>query len=176
MRSRGIGQRRVRGRNGNDQSQCGPTDSACFDATGLWFILSKPLMLGETVTARQDFPLCEVFGQPTAPVKVGDIKPVPPPLVVAPLCAGQTSVTLGDYTPGALIEIFQDGTSLGVGQAPDQSSFVFPVPALKGGDVVTATQTLCGIAGVHSNAVPVDPAPHNMPTPHIPGPLYRTII
>jgi outer membrane protein assembly factor BamB len=151
----------------------GATESACFDATGLWFILNTPLTLNEMVTAQQDFPRCEVFGTPTAPIKVGDIRPIPPPLVVPPLCANQTSVTISNYKPGALIEIFQTGTSLGRGQAPDQTSFDFPVPALIGGDVVTATQTLCGIASVPSNAVPVDKAPAAMPTPHISGPLFE---
>jgi outer membrane protein assembly factor BamB len=151
----------------------GPTESACFDATGLWFILSKPLMLNETVTAQQDYQRCEVFGKPTAPVKVGDIKPVPPPVVLAPLCASQASVTVSNYKPGALIEIFQNGVSLGRGQAPDQSSFDFPVPPLTGGDVVTATQTLCGIASVDSNGVIVDAAPFSMPTPQVPGPLFE---
>jgi outer membrane protein assembly factor BamB len=151
----------------------GPTESACFDATGLWFVLSKPLVLNETVTAQQDFTRCEVFGTPTAPVKVEPISPVPPPVVVEPLCAGQTSVTLTDYQPGALIEIFQSGASLGVGQAPEDASFPFPTPALVGGDIITARQTLCGKTSVDSNAVPVDPAPNHMPMPQIPRPLYE---
>ena len=151
----------------------GPTESACFDATGLWFILSKPLVLNETVTAQQDYPLCEVFGTPTAPVKVGSIKPVAPPVVWPPLCADQMSVTVRDYKAGALIEIFQSGVSLGRGQAPDQPSFDFPVPPLTGGDVVTATQTLCGIASVPSNGVVVDTAPMALPTPQVPGPLFE---
>jgi outer membrane protein assembly factor BamB len=151
----------------------GPTESACFDATGLWFILSKPLMLNETVTARQDFPKCEVFGTPTAPVKVGPTSPVAPPVVLAPLCAAQTSVTVSNYKPGALIEIFQNGVSLGRGQPPEQALFDFPVPPLTGGDVVTATQTSCGIASVPSNGVMVDPAPAAMPTPQVPGPIFE---
>jgi outer membrane protein assembly factor BamB len=151
----------------------GPTESACFDATGLWFILSKPLVLNETVTAQQDYPACEVVGTPTALVTVGTTAPVEPPVVLEPLCAGQTSVTVTDYKAGARIEIFQNGVSLGVGQAPDQPSFDFPVPPLVGGDVVTARQTLCGISSVDSNGVIVDPAPKDMPTPKVPGPLFE---
>jgi outer membrane protein assembly factor BamB len=151
----------------------GPTESACFDATGLWFVLSKPLVLNETVTAQQDYTSCKVLGRPTSPVKVGSTAPVLPPVVVGPLCAGQNSVTLTDYVPGARIEIFQSGMSLGVGQAPEQASFDFPVAPLTGGDTVTARQMLCGISSVDSNAVPVDPAPASMPTPKVPGPLYE---
>lgn len=151
----------------------GPTESACFDATGLWFILSTPLMLNETVTAQQDYPQCEIRGTPTAPVKVGSIKPVAPPVVLEPLCAAQTSVTVSNYKAGALIEIFQNGVSLGRGQAPDQPSFDFPVPPLTGGDVATATQSLCGIASVPSNGVIVDAAPNAIPTPQVPGPLFE---
>lgn len=151
----------------------GPTESACFDATALWFVLSKALVLGETVTAQQDFPKCDVPGLATPPAKVGPISPVPPPVVMEPLCAGQQTVSVTDYQPGALIEIFQNGVSLGTGQAPEDASFPFGVPPLVGGDVVTARQTLCGKTSVDSNAVPVDPAPKNMPTPHIPGPLIE---
>jgi outer membrane protein assembly factor BamB len=151
----------------------GPTESACFDATGLWFVLSTPLVLNETVTAQQDLPKCEVFGVPAAPAKVGPISPIPPPVVKEPLCAGQTSVSVTNYQPGALVEIFQSGVSLGVGQAPEGPSFDFGVPALVGGAVVTARQTLCGKTSADSNAVPIDPAPNSMPTPHVPGPLFE---
>lgn len=149
-----------------------PAESACFDATGLWFLLSKPLMLNETVTAEQAFPRCEITGTATPPVKVGSTAPVAPPVVAEPLCAGQTTVTVSDYQPGAQIEIFQNHVSLGVGQAPEQPSFSFPVAALTGGAVITARQTLCHITSVDSNDVTVDAAPAAMPTPQVPGPLY----
>src|SRR5258708_8461635 len=97
---------------------------------GLWVVLRTPLVLNETVTAQQDFPACKVSGAPTAPAKAGSTAPVPPPVVLEPLCAGQTSVTLTDYTPGGRIEIFQNGVSLGIGQAPEYASFDLPVPQL----------------------------------------------
>ena len=149
-----------------------PAESACFDATGLWFLLSKPLMLNETVTAEQAFPRCEITGAATPPVKVGSTAPVPPPVVAEPLCAGQTTVTVSDYQPGAQIEIFQNHVSLGIGQAPEQPSFSFPVAALTGGAVITARQTLCHITSVDSNDVTVNAAPAAMPTPLVAGPLY----
>jgi hypothetical protein len=150
----------------------GPTESACFDATGLWFVLSTPLVLGETVTAVQNYSNCDVQGVPTLPVTVGPVK-VEPPVVSEPLCAGQTTVTVTDYKPGSIIEIFQNGVSLGTGQAPEEPSFPFGVPPLVGGDVITARQTRCGKTSVDSNAVPVDPAPKSMPTPVVPGPLVE---
>jgi outer membrane protein assembly factor BamB len=149
-----------------------PPESACFDATGLWFLLSKPLMLNETVTAEQAYPRCDIPGTPTPPVKVGSAAPVPPPVVAEPLCAGQASVTVSDYQPGAQIEIFQNHVSLGIGQASEQPSFPFPVAPLTGGAVITARQTLCHLTSVDSNAVTVDAAPAAMPTPQVPGPLY----
>src|SRR5258708_19225772 len=97
---------------------------------GLWVVLRTPLVLNETVTAQQDFPACKVSGAPTAPAKVGSTAPVPPPVVLEPLCAGQTSGTLTDYTPGARIEIFQNGVSLGIAQPPQDAAFAFPLPPL----------------------------------------------
>jgi hypothetical protein len=93
--------------------------------------------------------------------------------VIKPLCAGQTSITLTDLKPGAQIEIFQSGVSLGIGQAPEQTTFDFLTPALLGGSSITATQTLCSHTSVPSNAVPVDPAPANIPSPVVPGPLHE---
>jgi outer membrane protein assembly factor BamB len=155
------------------QRTAGPPESACFDATGLWFILSKPLVLGEKVSASQAFPACKVKGFPTPTLTVQPVDPVPPPTVIKPLCAGQTSVTLTDLRPGAQVEIFQSGVSLGIGQAPSETTFDFPTPPLVGGSSITATQTLCAHTSVQSNAVPVDPAPANMPQPVVPGPLFE---
>lgn len=151
----------------------GPPESACFDATGLWFILSTPLVLGEKVSASQAFPACKIQGASSPQLVVQPTIPVPPPTVIKPLCAGQTSVTLTDLKPGAQVEIFQSGVSLGIGQAPEQTTFDFPTPALLGGSSITATQTLCSHTSVASNAVPVDPAPANMPKPVVPGPLHE---
>lgn len=151
----------------------GPPESACFDATGLWFILSTPLVLGEKVSATQAFPACKISGASSAAITVQSVKPVEPPVVIAPLCAGQTTVTLTDFTPGALIDIYQSGVDLGTAQAPDQVPFDFPVPKLVGGTLITARQTLCGNQSVDSNAVPVDVAPKVMPTPVVPKPLFE---
>ena len=150
-----------------------PNESACFDATGLWFILNAPLVLGEKVTASQAFPGCKIKGNSTPQQIVQPTAPTPPPTVIKPLCAGQTSVTLTDLKPGAQIEIFQSNVSLGLAQAPSEATFDFPTPALAGGTVITATQTLCGHVSVQSNAVPVDPDPANMPQPVVHGPLFE---
>jgi outer membrane protein assembly factor BamB len=152
----------------------GAPESACFDATALWFILGAPLALGEKVTASQAFPSCKINGAQTAPpLTVQPTVPVPPPTVLKPLCGGQTSVTLTDLKPGAQVEIFQSGVSLGVGQAPEGTTFTFPTPALVGGTSITATQTLCKRSSVQSNAVPVDAAPDHMLPPNVPGPLFE---
>jgi len=84
-----------------------------------------------------------------------------------------TSVTLTDLKPGAQVEILQSGVSLGIGQAPEQTTFDFPTPALVGGTMITARQTLRAQQSVESNAVPVDPAPNTLPQPVVPRPLHE---
>ncbi len=149
----------------------GPTEQACFDRSSLWFPIN-PLVLGETVSARQAFPHCALDGLNSNGVIVGPATPAPPPTVVPPLCAGSTTVQLTGLLPGSQVRIIQNGVDLGTGEAPD-SSFAFEVPPLTGGSIVTARQELCNIWSAPSNAVHVDPQPAALPTPVIPGPLYE---
>ncbi len=148
----------------------GPTEQACFDQSALWF-QTNPLVLGETVSARQVFPHCELQSLNSSGVVVGPATPVPPPTVVPPLCAGSTTVLITGLLPGAQVRILQNGADLGTGEVPD-STFAFEVPALAGGSIVTARQELCNIWSGPSNAVKVDPKPATMPKPIVPPPLY----
>jgi hypothetical protein len=82
----------------------GPPETACFDRSSLWFPV-PPLKLGETVTAMQEFPGCEIKGLDSSPVTVVSSKPVLPPFVVPPLCAGATTVRLTGLLPGSKVHI-----------------------------------------------------------------------
>jgi len=148
----------------------GPSEQACFDQSALWFP-TNPLVLGETVSAIQRFPQCELSSLNSAGVVVGPAQPVPPPTVVPPLCAGSTAVQFTGLLPGSRVRISQDGVDLGSGEAPD-SSFAFEVPPLTGGSVVSARQELCNIWSLSSNKVKVNPKPATLPKPIVPGPLY----
>jgi hypothetical protein len=116
--------------------------------------------------------ICERKGQFSKPIKVGPLKPLDPPVVKGPLCAGATVVTVSELRPNALVHISADG-KVTTGQAPpDVTSFDFNVPPLLGGPV-TATQELCQVVSGPSQAVKVDPHQANVPPAHIIGPLFE---
>jgi Domain of unknown function (DUF1929) len=149
---------------GPDATGCPITKSQTF--------FTSPLVLGETVTARQEFPACRLKSPDAAPVTVQSAEPVPPPSVRGPLCADATSVTLGDLLPGSKVEILESGTPLGTAEAHADTA-TFPVPPLGAGSVITARQELCGIWSAESDGVAVDPRPTRLPRPIIPGPLFE---
>ncbi len=155
----------------------GPNLQACFDASALRFVVNPPLGLGEIYSATQSFPNCEVKSADADPVEVGPNIPVPPPVVVGPLCTGATEVRLSGLLYGSQVRILQDGTELGTAQSPTEGTYDFPVPPLSPpshhGGHVTARQELCGDWSDDSDPVEVDPAPDEIPTPHIPEPLFE---
>ena len=83
----------------------GPDLQACFDLPSLRFGVNPPLVLSETVQARQRFPDCEVDGEWSAPEVVELLEPVPPPTVLEPLCAEGTTITLCGLKSGARVRI-----------------------------------------------------------------------
>jgi hypothetical protein len=111
----------------------GLTDQAGFDLDALHFILQKPLVENEDLTVEQEVAInCERKGQFSKPIKVGPLKPLDPPVVKGPLCAGATVVTVSELRPNALVHISADG-KVTTGQAPpDVASFDFNVPPLLG--------------------------------------------
>jgi hypothetical protein len=149
----------------------GFTESACFDLSALWFP-TQPLTLGDKVTATQSMAKCEIASSPSAPVFVGPSTPVPVPTVVPPLCAGSVFVRVTGLLPGSPVEIFQNGTSLGLGSAP-ADTFDFPVPPLAANAVITARQELCTNWSDPSAGVTVDPQPSSLPTPVVASPLFE---
>ena len=92
---------------------------ACFDAKSLWF-RTAPLVLNETISARQEFLKCDVTGQNSPALTVASFDPVPPPVVVGPLCDGGVYVTVTDLIPGSRVKLFQDGVEIRPGDAVPQ--------------------------------------------------------
>lgn len=151
----------------------GPNLVSCFDVSALYFWVNPPLVLGETVSARQELPDCRLRSNDALAVIVQDNTPVPPTDVREPLCAGDLGVTLGGLLMGARVRILQDGIELGEAESPVNGDFTFPVPPLSGGTTISAIQELCGEWSAPGAAVMVDPAPGALPTPQVHDPLYE---
>jgi hypothetical protein len=155
----------------------GPNLQACFDATALRFGVNPGLVEAESVSARQEFPDCEIVGDDADPVIVGPAEPVPAPSVQAPLCVGAFSVRLHGLLFGSKVRILLDGMEIGIGESPEEGSYDFLIPPLPapvhGGSFVTAQQELCGIWSAESPPVPVNPAPAELPRPKITEPLVE---
>jgi hypothetical protein len=150
----------------------GFSETACFDLSSLWFA-TPPLILGDSVSALQQMPGCEIKSASSASVVVGPSTPVPIPDVVPPLCAGGVSVRLTGLLPGSPVEIFQNGISLGTGSAPS-ATFDFPVPALTANAHITARQELCtNWSALSTPPVKVNPHPGSLPTPLVASPLFE---
>lgn len=129
----------------------GPTLTSYFDYPILNFYgVSPPLKRGEVVTARQEFPVCQLRSPDSGPVAVGPNTPVPVPVLTAPVCVESPAVHLGNLVPGARVRILADGRELGTAEAPAEV-FTFPLPRLRGGEVLTAQQELCGAWSAESN-------------------------
>lgn len=152
----------------------GPNLQACFDADALWFGVTPPLALGETISARQElFGRCRLSSAAADPVTVADNTPIPAANVVPPLCAGSTTLVLGGLVMGARVKILANGVELGEAESPVDGSHDFLVPPLTGGTMINASQELCGEWSGPGAAVLVDPAPATLPTPKVHEPLYE---
>ena len=119
----------------------GPGASGLF-ATASEMLQGKPLSPGGVVSATQSLPGCQIQGALSQEVPISPISPVPPPSVIGPLCAGDVYVGLDKLIPGAQVEIFQGGVSLGTATCSTSRQY-FAVPPLKRKQVVQATQSLC---------------------------------
>jgi hypothetical protein len=156
------------------------TLTACFDYESLSFLLAPPLMEGETLSASQEFPQCDWVSDPSQPVTVGPLDPVPTPGVRAPLCRNATTVTVTDLSYGAAVYVTVDTSSAGAppetityeGEAPRDGSFDFPIPSLPADAEVYAEQELCSRRSEASPRVEVADAPRALDTPVIPEPVF----
>lgn len=164
----------------------GPDGASCFDRSSLWWGMNPPLMLGESVRARQLFPDCETFSEWSAPVNVGPLQPVPTPTIVKPLCANGTTLRLCNLLADATIRVVitddaHHGMVGGVeyfATAPEDGcfDFIIPEPGLPPGGLVCATQTLCSRESEFSEAAMVMEAPDDLPTPVVAEPLFACSI
>ncbi len=117
--------------------------SSCFGYRTGWFRLPRPLDIGDELKVRQIFRLCE---RDSAFRNAFVTNRVPtPPVVIGPVCEGDSHVRLSGLVKDALVELALDGQQLCRGAAADVS-MTFGVPSLAGGTVLTARQSLCGEA------------------------------
>ena len=152
----------------------GPNLQGCFDLDSLWMGVNPPLVLGETVTARQELRgRCKLKSADAATVIVQDNTPVPVANVVPPLCDGNTTVVLSGLVMGARVKILADGAELGLAESPVDGTYDFLVPALVGGTTITALQELCSEWSAPGAGVLVDKAPASLPTPKVHEPLFE---
>jgi len=135
------------------QAPSATTASGLF-ATSSELLQTKPIGAGEAVSVMQSMPDCQIQGVSSAQVPVSPTAPVPVPSVIAPLCTGDVYVGLSNLIPGAQVEIFQGGVSLGTGACSTSTQY-FAVPALSRKQPVQATQSLCGNTSELSKAVKV---------------------
>ncbi len=151
----------------------GLTDQAGFDLAALTWVLAAPLKEGDKLIIEQEVAInCERPGKFSDPINVGPLRPLDPPVVAGPLCAGTPMVTINNLRSGATVHISTHGKVI-TGQAPPGlASFDFQVPPLEPGPI-TATQELCGILSGSSAVVTVNPHQDNVPAAHIVGPLFE---
>ncbi|QBR72285.1 hypothetical protein CU048_14490 [Beijerinckiaceae bacterium] len=133
----------------------GSDEIAGFDLPALWFLLLKPLEEGESLTAKQDFPSCEIMGDASKPVIVDKATGLDKPFV-PPLCAGSQRITVFNLVPGSTVHIDVQGTSY-LGMTPPTRSWVaFDVDPLPANGKLIAVQELCGVKSL-GFTVNIDP-------------------
>jgi hypothetical protein len=136
----------------------GATTSSLFpNPTGM--IVAPALVPGGSVTVQQTMLTgCQFGGALSSPLAVTPTAPVPSPTIAGPLYNGGQYVQLSNLIPGAQIEIFQEGESLGTATSFAPTQF-FAVPALSHKKIVQATQQLCSNVSALSAGVKVGKAP-----------------
>lgn len=159
----------------------GPNFDLCFDV-GAYniFGLAPPFSAGETVSAEQSFPNCEVFSAESDPVTVDETDELPRPGIEEPLCAGARTVTVTNLVAGATVRITVSpgggGAASGTvfrAEAPEDGSFTFGVDPLPAGGSVQVEQELCSHTSDPSDTVGVEEAPEELDAPVIVDPVYE---
>lgn len=151
------------------QSPGSSTDSTF--ATSSELFQTKALGEGGTITVAQNLMSgCQISGAASEQIPVGQLPP-PTPTVVAPLCEGSVYVGLGNLVPGAQVEIFEDGVSIGTATCSTSTQY-FAVPALVKKKFVQATQSLCSMVSGISPRVKVK-APATIAKPTVQKKLFQ---
>ena len=140
-------------------------------ATASEMLQGKPLGAGGVVSVAQSMPGCQIQGTSSQQVPISPTAPVPPPAVIAPLCAGDVYVGLENLIPGAQVEIFQGGSSLGTATCSTPRQY-FAVPALSRKQNIQATQSLCANTSELSKQLKVKGA-SALDTPVVQTPLFQ---
>ncbi|HEY6333084.1 MAG TPA: hypothetical protein VI756_27420, partial [Blastocatellia bacterium] len=96
----------------------------------------------------------------------------PAPTIVGPLPVGAVFVQLSNLIPGAQIEIFLGGVSLGTGTCFDAVQY-FSVPPLTHKKSVQATQQLCSSTSALSNPVSVESGVPALDRPAVEPSLFQ---
>ena len=149
----------------------GGVDRAGFDLSSEWFVLSSPVDEGDELIVSQSVDAhCERRSTPSSPIVVGPLRPVDPPVVVSPLCAGATVVRVTGLRPGAIVHLSANKETYDGAAPPNQTWLDCRVPGLDT-DPVSATQELCGVTSLPSATVTVDPHEDSVAPPSLVGPL-----
>jgi len=149
----------------------GSAGSSGVFATSSETLLGKPLVAGGLLSVLQSLPGCKMQSAPSQQIAINPTSPVPPPSVLAPLCAGDVYVALEGLIPGAQVEIFQGGVSLGTATCSTSRQY-FAVPALVRKQAIEATQSLCSNTSALSNPLKVKGAPA-LDAPVVEGQLFQ---
>jgi glycerophosphoryl diester phosphodiesterase len=151
----------------------GPTETAGFDRDALWFVMQSGLVEGEKLRVRQDvYARCERPGTwSSPPLIVGPLKPVDPPAVDSPLCAGTTRVHVRNLRPGAILHIQANGGVFDATIPAGATAFDVTIPPLQP-STLGAVQELCGVRSIPV-FVHVDAHQANVPGARIVGPLFE---
>jgi hypothetical protein len=147
----------------------GPSESAGFDLSALNFLLGRPFVEGEYVSAVQAMHKCELDGAESGAVRVGPPEALQPG--VGPLCVGGPGVRVYNLQPGAIIHFDLNGTRYDLMAPPDETSYTFYVDPPLAAGTATVTQEICGVVSPPT-VVPIEHRPAIASKPMLRTPLY----
>lgn len=119
--------------------------------------MQEPMRKGIQFAIQQEVALqCERKRLDPETYTVGPFKPLDPPEIKGPLCAGGVRVTVKNLRPGAAVH-FTNNSQVGVGQCrKDRTKEEFQLSLALEAGTITATQELCEVGSGPSPAVNVD--------------------
>lgn len=151
--------------------------TATFEVDEEWFLLGKPFPAeGDHVAITQFLPACRQHDlEPSRPAEA-DIAPAaaPPPVSIAPPCAGSTLLHVDSLRGGAPLTVTItvptiSVVSLAYVAPPGRTSWDIPVPPLPSGSTVQVTESVCSFQTSTTAPVIDDVPPHS---PDLAVPLY----
>lgn len=141
---------------------------SCFDASGLYFLLSAADQLkeGDQLSAQQGYPDCEKWSGVSRRT-VNPTSPLPKPRILSPICANNGRVYIDNLIPDAIVHIKVGDVEIGY-RAAAATFDVFLIPPLSPPPdgkpfVLAAYQELCEVISETSESVPIQPEPTTLP-------------